>query len=331
MNPHERIRAVLAGERPDRPAFAIWRHFPDVDTSPRDLAAATIDFARTWRPDLIKHTPNGMYAVEDWVMNLTGGKSLETDPNVVPYSLNLEVNWQGLTVLDVEQGALGRDLQSLRLVCDEIGGRVPVYMTVFGPLTLAGKLAGVRTIQDMRQRPDDLREGLRTITKTTKDYMKAVREAGADGLYFATQYASEDLLTEDEHAEFGAPYDIEVLEAWCDLDGGPVILHLCGANIFFDLCNNYPVEAVCWDHGLSQPAFDDAFDLTDRTLVAGMEESVFPVSAQTVYAQAADALAVSRGMRHILAPTCVIPAESTDESLAVVVNAVENCDFKHTS
>ncbi len=331
MNHHERIRATLSGERPDRPAFAIWRHFPDVDGSPRELAAATIDFARTWHPDLIKHTPNGMYAVEDWVLHLTGGKPLEVAPDIVPYSLNLAVNWQSLTVLDVDQGALVRELRSLRLICDEIGRNIPVYMTVFGPLTLAGKLAGKRTINDMRRRPDDLHEGLGVITKSTIEFMKAVREAGADGLYFATQYASDDLLTEEEHAVFGEPYDIEVLNAWGDVDGGPVILHLCGANIFFDLCNIYPVQAVCWDHGLSQPTFYDAFDLTDRTLVAGMEEREFLVSTQTVYAQATDSLAISHGVRHILAPTCVIPAGSTDRSLAAVVKAVETYGSKHTS
>ncbi len=321
MDPHKRIRSVIAGERPDRPAFALWQHFPDADASPRDLADATIDFARTWRPDLIKHTPNGMFAVEDWVIALTGSRNLEVDAEIVPYALNLTFDWRELPRLNVREGALGRELEALRLVCDAIGPEMPVYMTLFGPLTLAGKLGGPRVVADMRQDPAALHDGLAIITDTMIAFTKAVREAGAHGLYFATQYASETLLSEEEHATFGEPYDTALLDAWDN--AGPVILHLCGEDVFFDLCNTYPVQAVCWDHGLSQPTFRDAFERTDRVLVAGMEEREFPLSAQTVRAQAGDALLVSEGVRHILAPTCVIPDGSSDQSLAAVALAVD--------
>jgi methyl coenzyme M reductase subunit C len=53
-----------------------------------------------------------------------------------------------------------------------------------------------------------------------------------------------------------------------------------------------------------------------------MEEQQFPASIKTVYAQACEAIAVSQGKRHILAPTCVIPAEASDGSLEAVLKAV---------
>ncbi len=321
MDAHQRIRSVLAGDKPDRPAFALWQHFPDADNAPGPLADATIKYARQWKPDLIKHTPNGMFAVEDWAAALTGGRAMTADIETVPYSLNLDFDWADLQTLDVSEGALARELECLRLVCDGIGRDVPVYMTLFGPLTLAGKLAGPRLVESMRDEPDALHGALATITETMIAFTRAVRETGADGIYFATQYASELLLTEEQHAVFGEPYDLALLKAWDD--GGPVILHLCGADVFFDLCNTYPIQAICWDHGLSQPSFRDAFDLTDRVLVAGMEEREFPVSPSTVGAQAAEALAVSGGRRHILAPTCVIPDGSSDQAMAAVVNAVD--------
>ena len=257
MTAHERMQAVFSGARPDRPAFALWRHFPDEEDVAQQLAEATIEFARMWRPDLVKHTPNGMFAVDDWASGLSGGKSLDVDTVDVPYSLNLSVTWRDLPRLDVHEGALARELESLRLVRQAIGEQVPVYMTLFGPLTLAGKLAGKRIIDDMRDTPKDLHAGLQTITETMIAFTKAVRKVGAEGLYFATQYASEELLSEEDHAVFGEPYDVALLEAWDN--AGPVILHLCGADIFFDLCNSYPVQAVCWDHGLSKPSLRDAY------------------------------------------------------------------------
>ena len=322
MNAHERMKTVLSGDTPDRPAYALWQHFPGSDRSPERLARATIDFARTWKPDLLKHTPNGMYAVEDWAAGLDAVPIEVNEQEGVPYSLNLSVDWRRLSRLDVRSGALGRELLSLRLVCDAIGRDVPVFMTVFGPLTLAAKICGMRIVDNIRQAPDDLHEGLRTITDTMVAFMRAVREAGADGVYFATQFASHDLVSEDEYAVFGEPYDLEVLEAWGD--AGPVILHLCGPNIFFGLSNSYPVQAVCWDHGISSPTFRDAFAMTNCTIVAGMQERTFPLSSQGVFEQASDALAVSKGVRHILAPTCVIPSDAPDESLVAVLKAVQS-------
>ena len=320
MDAHQRIRSVLAGDKPDRPAFALWQHFPNAEGSPRELANATVDFARAWRPDLIKHTPNGMFAVEDWVEALTGGRDMTVDFDNLPYALNLDFRWHELDTLDVRKGALGRELEALQIVCDAIGSEVPVYMTLFGPLTLAGKLAGARVVDDMKHAPDALHDGLAVITDTMVAFTKAIRETGAHGLYFATQYASETLLSEADHAAFGEPYDIALLEAWDN--AGPVILHLCGEHVFFNLCNSYPVEAICWDHGFSKPSFRDAFDQTDRVIVAGMEEGAFPVSAQTVRTQADHALTVSDGIRHILAPTCVIPGGSSRESFVAVTDAV---------
>ena len=317
---HARIRSVFSGEIPDRPAFALWRHFPGADRSPEELTAATIAFARKWRPDLVKHTPNGMYAIEDWASQQGSQPSLEFDPDTFPYALNFNIDWRGLTKLQAGDGAVGRELDCLRRVCEEIGEEFPVYMTIFGPLTLAGKLAGGGVMDAMRDCPEDLHHALGVITQTMTKFTVAAREAGAAGLYFATQYASDLLLSQEDHATFGAPYDTAVLEAWGDPSS--VILHLCGPDVFFDLCNVYPVGAVCWDHGLSKPSFSDAFGLTDCVLVAGMEEQQFPASIKTVYAQACDALAVSQGKRHILAPTCVIPAEASDESLDAVLKAV---------
>ena len=89
---HTRIQTVLSGETPDRPAFALWHHFPEADRSPEELAAATVAFAHAWRPDLIKHTPNGMYAVEDWARLFADQPSLDVHPDVVPYALNLPID-----------------------------------------------------------------------------------------------------------------------------------------------------------------------------------------------------------------------------------------------
>src|SRR5438270_6340876 len=47
--------------------------------------------------------------------------------------------------------------------------------------------------------------------------------AGVDGIFFATQMATTDLLTREEYEEFGRPYDLQVLEA---ATTGLIFLHI---------------------------------------------------------------------------------------------------------
>src|SRR5262249_2645022 len=59
-------------------------------------------------------------------------------------------DWAKLKPLDPGQGALGRELEALRLILDGRSDDVPVFHTVFTPLTIARKLAGERLAQDLR-------------------------------------------------------------------------------------------------------------------------------------------------------------------------------------
>ena len=54
------------GDIPDRTPIALWRHFPIDDQTPDGLAAAIIDFQRTYDFDLVKVTPASSYCLKDW-------------------------------------------------------------------------------------------------------------------------------------------------------------------------------------------------------------------------------------------------------------------------
>ena len=66
MTKLERVQAALKREPTDRPPYAFWRHFPDVDRSPAALAQSTLRFHERYGSDFLKVTPAGGYAVEDW-------------------------------------------------------------------------------------------------------------------------------------------------------------------------------------------------------------------------------------------------------------------------
>ena len=66
MNKRERLEATVAGEAVDRPAVALWRHFPGDDQRAADLAAAHIWWQQTYDFDLLKITPASSYCTQDW-------------------------------------------------------------------------------------------------------------------------------------------------------------------------------------------------------------------------------------------------------------------------
>ena len=61
-----RIEHSILGDLPDRTPIALWRHFPIDDQAPDSLAAAIIDFQRTYDFDLVKVTPASSFCLKDW-------------------------------------------------------------------------------------------------------------------------------------------------------------------------------------------------------------------------------------------------------------------------
>ncbi len=99
-------------------------------------------------------------------------------------------DWARLAVLDPRQGSLGAQLTALERIRAALGDEAPVIQTVFSPLAQAKNLAGEgQLLLLLRRYPDALRRGLETITETTVRFVEAVREGGADGIFYAVQHA----------------------------------------------------------------------------------------------------------------------------------------------
>ena len=75
MNPRERLLTLLAGDKADRPAVTVWRHFYHRETTARGLADAMVDFQERFGWDLMKINPRASYHMEDWGNVLDGSDS----------------------------------------------------------------------------------------------------------------------------------------------------------------------------------------------------------------------------------------------------------------
>src|SRR5437667_322389 len=190
MTKRERVLAAIGRRAVDRPPVAFWRHVPDVDHTSQGLADAMLAFHRTWDLDLIKVMSSGVYCVEDWGCKVAyqghpGGAKRCTE-----HAVKSAADWARLKPLDPGAGALGRELEAVRLIRKGRADDAPILHTVFSPLTIASKLAGDRLLEDLAAAPDAVRAALGESTTlphgpadaVAAEARDAIRQTGGRGL-----------------------------------------------------------------------------------------------------------------------------------------------------
>jgi uroporphyrinogen decarboxylase len=314
------VYAALEGQPVDRVPLSLWRHFHKQDQTPAGLASATLAFYKRYNFDLIKLTPSGFYAIEDWGAQINYSKDDDQPPALKKPVIRKSEEWRNLTTLSTTAGSYGRALEAVRLVTSQLDKEdAPVLMTVFSPLTLAYKLAGDVLLTHLQDHSTDVHIGLATIAETTSRFADMALESGADGIFFASQLSRADMLTEEMCQTFVVRYDLIALER-VKSQPAPLVLHLHGANAHFATVNQYPAHAVSWHNYETGPSISEALTMTDKTLFTGLDVSTLEQGTPTeVAAQAREAMEQTGGNRLILAPACVIPTKTPSENLQAII------------
>jgi len=319
-----RVKAAIRGERPDRIPLSFWTHFPGIDLDAVKLAETTYNFYKCLDLDFVKNMSNGLFSIEDWgcICDFSeiarGGVA-----KVLKYAINTSDDWSSLRELDISQGALGRELKSLEHLLTFMKGEAPVLVTIFSPLTTAQKLCGPAFFQYLRTEPAKVREALRVIAASTARYAARAIKIGCSGVYFASQLASLDFLTERKYHEFGVYFDLEVLHAlgstaWFN------VLHIHGDNIMFNLLKDYPVQAISWHVWESDPTVE-AFLLAtaDKCIMGGLQRFHITADARTkITDDITHMVKITGGKRLLMAPGCVIRAPYDLNTLMFIRQAI---------
>lgn len=307
MNKRPRLETLIAGERADRPGVALWRHWPGDDQLPEELARSTIDWQRQFDFDFVKVTPDSNFCVGGWGADSRWLGGDEGSRVYVSYPVRSADDWLRLAPQDPTAGRLGGQVRCLEMVGRELGAETPFIQTIFSPTAQLKYLAGSeRALADLRHHADAVHAALRTITETTLRFLEAIRPTGVAGIFFAVQLAAPGHLTPAEYEHFGRPYDLEILDAarqlfWFNL------LHLHGANAYFDAFGDYPVQALNWHDREGAPDLAAGRARFGGALVGGLRqrETMQLGSPDEVRAEAADAIAQTDGRGFILATGCV--------------------------
>jgi uroporphyrinogen decarboxylase len=324
MTKRERIMAALAGKAVDRVPVAFWRHWPGDDQNAESLAAVTLRYQCQYDLDFIKFPVSSTYCVEDYGITHAYRGSIMGDREYLSRVIQRPGDWEGIAPLDVRRGTYGWHLEALRQVINEKDADTPIIVTMFNPLAMAAYLAGDEIfLSHLHQYPEKVLPALSSLSETSARFARACIEAGADGVFLSTRFASYEMMSVDEYRQFGRPADLAVLEAAAG--GWFNVLHLHGPHPMFREVTDYPAQAVNWHDRTSGIALAAAAVLFPGALMGGVEQLYLLQngSPEEVSEQVGDAIFKMNGHRLIVSTGCTYPLGVPEANLMAMRRAVE--------
>ncbi|MTJ83236.1 MAG: uroporphyrinogen decarboxylase [Telmatospirillum sp.] len=322
MNKVERVKAALAFEPVDHIPVSVWMHIPSVDQDPKTLAETQVEAQKAYDLDFIKLMPYGLFSAQDWGCQVKFFCDKTHPPVVHKTAIDKIDDWKKIEVLPPYFCSWGKQVLLARYVRELVRDEVPVVQTVFSPLTTARKLAGDRIFEDMKTDPQIFHAAMEKITETTIGYIRENIRLGVSGFFFATQCATQSLMSDAEYDTFARHYDLRCLEAanqgtWFN------ILHIHGQKTRFAELARYPVQALNWHDRREYPSLKTARTLTDKCLIGGMDEEgcLSKGLAQEVSREVTTSIQEAGARGLMIGPGCVAFPDTPAENIRSACSA----------
>jgi len=294
-HPPSPLRALIRSEPLDRPPILLWKHFR-ID-EPHELARRTVRFYRDHRlaaaklmPDIPLLFADGALSSWSQVAQLRRFGPIETVGRAAEY------------------------VRTVELVRRELDGDEVLLVTLFSPLALIGLWCGPEGLRELAAGERSVAHAvLWALAGVVNGLAAACCAAGADGVYYSCW--GQDVLSSDQYAEFGVPYDLAGLRGATGAEFR--LLHLHGAvDGGLERYVGYPVQAVGWSEVESSVTLSaGARVLAGKFVMGGIrEDRAGPADAATKAHVAA--LVKEFGTRFVVAPGCSLPDGTGDEALA---------------
>lgn len=314
----ELVMAALRGEPVDRVPIAFWLHNFAAENSAEGLAGETLRLAKTFDWDYLKPQSRAQCFAEMWGLRYRASRARATPFTVTHAPLDGGAGLASLEPADPRAGALGEQLAALRLIRAAVGPDTPVIWTVFSPLMVTPFLmegGREQTLSLMRSAPTVVERALEAVAETLRAFADACLDAGADGLFYATNLATRSLTTAAECRRFQRPYDLRVLTA---VERAPFnLLHVCGEAAHFDEFADYPVTAFSWATVPGNPTLAEGHRKTGRAVVGGFpgKPDIAGFTGPALAGRARSAIAEMRGRWLLLGPDCSINPDTPEPLL----------------
>jgi uroporphyrinogen decarboxylase len=319
----ERIEAAVRGEKTDCLAASIWRHFFHLESSAEKMARAMLHYQDKYDWDFMKINPRASYHTEDWGDRIEWSRDEFVNHNHIKFVVSHINDWDKIDFLPVTAPVLSDHLKAASLIKKETGADLPLFMTVFSPIGIARRLTGSREklMEHLNESPKKVTEALERITVTFEKYTAEIRNAGADGLFFATlDLASGEAMTSGQYNKLCRPLDLRILKAAGD--DSLNILHVCGSHNFLKELSDYPVDLINWDScDPTNCSLESSFDfLGQKTVIGGLDHKGWLLNGSPDEV----AIQINRikermiGKKFILGPGCTIDPRIPHENILAV-------------
>jgi uroporphyrinogen decarboxylase len=188
---------------------------------------------------------------------LTGGgfiKVMNEYGHPLPRQIRDAAGLRRIAAAPAAEGAYRDQLALVRRIVDRTSGRYPVFATVVNPFgQLRGALGEAPLAALIAADAAAVGAALLAIAEGLGRLARdCVRQAGADGIFFASQGGEADRFDDPAfEAMIGRP-DRGVLAAAGEASPHN-ILHVCGAAVALHRYRDYPAAAVNWDAARNRP------------------------------------------------------------------------------
>jgi uroporphyrinogen decarboxylase len=151
----ERLNIILAGEKPDRFAASFWRHFYHREHYAEGTAEAMLSFQKRFDWDFIKINPRAEYHNEGWGLKVEWSHDEFAKHKKIAFPVTAVADWDKVEPLKLSTPVLAEHLKVVSLVRKGVGKEVPVLMTVFTPVAVAGRMLSEQKdlVEHLHQKP----------------------------------------------------------------------------------------------------------------------------------------------------------------------------------
>ena len=323
MDKFNLIKKTFKTEPTEKVPYAIWKHFPEFDKTPEGLLKAHINFQNNFDSDIMKISISGRAFAADFGAKL-GGYDPDSGSRIcLKHPIEKLEDWENIKKIDVTNGEFGNQIKGMGLINREVEGKVPTMMTVFSPFMVASQL-DKDIILHYRKDPELVGEQFKIIIKAMTEFTKASLDAGADGIFLATQHFN-SRLNDDERLELEFNPMKSLIKKTIKKDNF-VVLHLHGNNPDFEMATKLPIDAINWHDQQTKPSLSEARKIFQGGLLGGLNAETWKKlpNPDNVSSLISSVYKDFNGPGLIIAPGCVIPQFISESLIGTVVKTIKN-------
>lgn len=322
MTPRQRVNDLITSQT-EGILVSFWRHFYTEEFELSRYISAMLRFYETYRWDFLKLNPRSSYHNEAWGVQYKPPNTPYEKPVLQYTPVEKLEDWpRVIKRIPADTGVFLEQLDAIRSIRQNLGQDVPIVQTLFSPLEVMSRFLPHK--EDLavflRHEHERFIDVIEIITDVLTEFALNSIDAGADGIFFATTWATRK-TTDAIFQTFERPYDLRLLNR-IRPHANLIILHVCGFQPRVLEMLDYPFDMIHWDWtNPENPPYTDVEAQDNRPIIGGVPgKGLLQYGAPyRVYDYIERSI---HPRRWVVSAECTFPPETPEENLWAVRKAV---------